>query len=139
MRASEFESRLRELTRAFANQRDNQGCYDCVRCERCVSSTFCRDSQRLVRCHYCVQCADCTDSAHARGCRSCISVQHCVASEQCMQSAYLVRCVSLTGCSYCFGCVGLTNKDYHILNEPYDRRSYYEITARLTRELGLGE
>jgi hypothetical protein len=62
---------------------------------------------------------------------------HCVDCERCSQCAYVVRSIQLTGCTYCFGCVGLTRKDFHILNEPHDRRSYFAITQRLTRELGL--
>jgi len=60
-----------------------------------------------------------------------------VASERCTQSAYLVRCVGLAGCSYCFGCVGLSHKDFHILNEPYDRSAYFALTNQLAQALGL--
>lgn len=63
--------------------------------------------------------------------------QHCIDSESCLGSSYLVRCVSLSGCAYAFGCVGLAGRDFHILNEPYDRSSYFEITRRLMRELGI--
>jgi hypothetical protein len=31
--------------------------------------------------------------------------------------------------------VGLARRDFHILNEPYDRATYFELTARLAREL----
>ena len=48
-----------------------------------------------------------------------------------------MKCVSLTGCSYCFGCVGLSQRDFHILNEPYGRRDYFAIAKRLTQELRL--
>jgi hypothetical protein len=49
-----------------------------------------------------------------------------------------VRCTSLTGCTYCFGCVGLSQRDFHILNEPCGRRDYFAITKRLAQELRLG-
>jgi hypothetical protein len=61
---------------------------------------------------------------------------HCESSERCSQSSYLVRCVDCTNCTYCFGCVGLNRKDFHILNEPYDRRSYFALTQQLMKELG---
>ncbi len=48
-----------------------------------------------------------------------------------------MRSVGCNGCSYCFGCVGLSRRDFHILNEAYDRATYFEITARLARELGV--
>ena len=61
-----------------------------------------------------------------------------VACDRCAQSSYLVKSVDCTGCTYCFGCVGLNKKDFHILNKPYDRSTYFAITSRLVRELGLG-
>jgi hypothetical protein len=38
-------------------------------------------------------------------------------------------------CNYCLGCVGLSHKDYHILNQPYDRSAYYELSRQLLRQL----
>jgi hypothetical protein len=60
-----------------------------------------------------------------------------VDSEGCSSSSYVVRCVGLVGCTYCFGCVGLSNKDFHILNQPYSRKEYFALTSRLTKELRL--
>jgi len=48
-----------------------------------------------------------------------------------------VRSVGCSGCTYCFGCVGLSRRDFYILNEPYDRAAYFETTARLVRDLRL--
>jgi hypothetical protein len=58
-------------------------------------------------------------------------------SEGCVGSAYLVRSTSCSGCNYCFGCVGLSRRDFCVLNEPYDRATYFELTARLARELSI--
>ena len=79
----------------------------------------------------------CTESLHCRGSRGLINCQHCIDCDSCSQSSYLVRCASLTGCQYCFGCVGLSGKDFHVLNEPYDRKTYFALTERLARELKL--
>ena len=35
------------------------------------------------------------------------------------------------------GCVGLSRKDFHILNKPYDRSAYFAITARLTHIVSM--
>jgi hypothetical protein len=137
MTPAEFETRLRELLRNHSSVVENAGCIECDGCQKCVLSTFCRSSTGLVRSHYCVDCTDCTDSSHCRGCSGCLSCNHCVASERCTGSAYLVRCVALSSCSYCFGCVGLQNKDFHILNQPYDRSTYFAVVNKLRRELGL--
>jgi hypothetical protein len=55
-----------------------------------------------------------------------------------VRSSYLVRSVALSDCTYCFGCVGLSHKDFHVLNEPYGRTEYFDVTRRLAEELGLG-
>ena len=62
---------------------------------------------------------------------------YCVQSENCTHRAYLVLCRNLSDCNYCFGCVGLSKKDFHILNVAFPRKEYFEITARLRKELGL--
>lgn len=41
----------------------------------------------------------------------------------------------LSGCAYCFGCVGLSGVDFYILNEPYRRADYFAITEQLMQEL----
>jgi hypothetical protein len=33
--------------------------------------------------------------------------------------------------------VGLSKRDFHVLNERYDRATYFELTGRLARELGI--
>ena len=136
--AKAFEARLKELISSFGRERGNDACIECEGCTACSHSTFCRDSERLVRCHFCVRCQGSTDSSHCRGCKGVIGCQHCVDCENCSSSSYLVRSVGLSGCSYCFGCVGLSNKDFHILNEPYPRKDYFAIVSRLTKELRLG-
>jgi hypothetical protein len=90
-----------------------------------------------VRSHFCVRCSLCTDCSHCRGSRSLIGCQHCVDCDGCSSSSYLVRCQALTDCTYCFGCVGLSRRDFHVLNEPYGRKEYFEVTKRLMEELRL--
>jgi hypothetical protein len=35
--------------------------------------------------------------------------------------------------------VGISKRDFHILNEPYTRDAYFELTDRLARELGIAQ
>ena len=137
MNRSEFEAALKKLVTEAGARVDNQRCLACERCERCTDSTFCKESKGLSRCNYCVRSTDCVDSSHLTDCVGCLSSTHCVASQRCTGSAYLVRSIGCVGCTYCFGCVGLHKKDFHILNEPYDRATYFERVAKLSRELGL--
>jgi hypothetical protein len=131
MQRSEFESKLARLLTAHKQESANQDCFDCDSSSACRGSTFCANSARLLQCHYCEACIDCADCSHCEECKACTSCTHCVLAERCHQSAYLTRSVDCTGCTYCYGCVGLFGKDFHILNEPYDRESYFRIVAGL--------
>jgi hypothetical protein len=135
--AQAFEARYRELLRQMASAA-NEGSVECHGCRACSRCTFCRDSDRLVRCHYCVRCATCTDCSHCRDGRSLVACNHCIDCESCTKSSYLVRSVGLASCAYCFGCVGLSGRDFHILNEPYERSEYFRIADALARRLRLG-
>jgi hypothetical protein len=135
--AAQFEERLRELTSSLT-QGANEDCVQCVRCFGCSRCTFCKESERLVGCHYSTRCRACTDCSHCTGCERLVACHHCVQTEDCTQGRYLVRCFGLSGCNYCFGCVGLSNKDFHILNEPVSRTDYFRITTELSRQLRLG-
>jgi hypothetical protein len=32
----------------------------------------------------------------------------------------------------------LSRRDFHVLNQPYDRAAYFELTRRLAQELRIG-
>jgi hypothetical protein len=133
--ADEFEARYRELLRSFESSTANDRCVQCEACRGCTQCTFCRHSQHLVRCHYCVECAECTDSSHCEASRGLLSCQHCTDTQSSTRCSYLVRCASMTQCTYCLGCVGLSHKDFHILNQPYDRSTYFALSRELLRQL----
>jgi hypothetical protein len=135
--AIDFEAALRKLMNTARSERANVGCVACERCEQSSECTFCVDSKSLTRCHYCSKCESCTESSHCIACRSCRGCKHCVDSDRCTASAYLVRCLDCSSCNYCFGCVGLYKTDFSILNQPYDRTTYFALTARLSRELAI--
>lgn len=138
MNKSEFEAELRKLLQSAEARTENERCVQCVGCERCVDSTFCKNSKGLSRCHYCVDSQRCSDSTHCRASRDLVRCNHCVASERCTQCSYVYKSTDCTECTYCFGCVGLNKKDFHILNTPYDRSTYFKIMKQLVKELGLG-
>lgn len=136
--ARRFEARLRELVSSLGASRENEGSIECVGCRACQGCTFCRDSERLCRCHYCVRCSISVDCSHCRGSRALVACNHAVDCESCLRSSFIVRSVSLSDCTYCFGCVGLSGRDFHILNRPFDRTAYFDVTRRLLRELSIG-
>jgi hypothetical protein len=135
--AREFDARYRELLGRLHGLEENEACIECIACRGCSQSTFCRDSERLVRCHYCVGCSLCSDCGHCRESTGLLDCNHCIDCESCVSSAYLVRCVGLSECNYCFGCVGISRRDFHILNVRYERAEYFGLTKRLLVELGL--
>ena len=133
----EFEARYRELLRARNASSTNERCVQCEDCEGCSASTFCRHSRQLIRCHYCLQCEQCADCSHCRGSRGLLSCHHCIDTHGSTGCTYLVRCSGMAQCNYCLGCVGLSQRDYHILNQPYDRATYFALSRQLLRQLRL--
>jgi len=135
----EFEAELARLVREHAGDEANPGCVRCEGCRACVSCMFCEDCEA---CHRCTHCARCRDSSHltqCADCEGCHDCAYCEGCERCAGSSYLVRSTGCTDCTYCFGCVGLSKKDFHILNRPYGRSEYFRIVEGLRRELGLPE
>jgi hypothetical protein len=132
-----FLDELSHLTQSFASDEGNPGSYACTGCVRCANCMFCEEceacyaSTHCIRCELCNNCSHCVDSKSLHGCA------YCVQSENCTASAYVVYSRNLSDCTYCFGCVGLSKKDFHILNVPFARQEYFELVARLKKELGL--
>lgn len=137
MTRTEFEAAFRKLLAGHGKDAAMTGCIACDRCEGATDSTFCVDCKQIARCHYCRSCSGCTECSHCTGSKDCLACQHCTDCERCAQSAYLVKSIGCNGCNYCFGCVGLSRRDFHVLNEPYERDEYFALTARLQRELGI--
>ncbi|MBK8251515.1 MAG: hypothetical protein IPK82_02460 [Polyangiaceae bacterium] len=137
MNKIEFEAALKRLIEERAGNTENTGCIACTACEKCVDCTFCKGSSGLVRCHYCTDSKGLVDCTHCHRSEELLQCNHCVASERCTRSSYLVRSVDCDGCTYCFGCVGLSKKEFFILNQPYDKSTYFALTGKLMRELGL--
>lgn len=137
MSPNEFEQAFRRLLAEHGERRTNVGCLACDDCERCTDSTFLKRCKNVARSHYCEDTVDSSECSHCQGCTGCVSCSHCERCDRCTQSAYLIRCVAMSGCTYCFGCVGLFKKDFHILNEPYDRQTYFERVGELRRMLRI--
>lgn len=86
-------------------------------------------SKRLFDCssvyesEMCFECIDCDK------CNSCTYSIDCTSSTTCHYSALLISC------SDCFGCVGLTNKKYCILNNQLTKEQYKRAVRDIKREL----
>lgn len=139
MDLSDYQRQLAALRRATPSK-ENIGCMACEECIGCQSSMFCLRSSHVRASQYLHDCADCVETSHSRDCKRMVRSSHCDGCEGCNGSAYLTDCQNMTSCTYCYGCVGLVGKDFHVLNQPYDRETYFRITraldaARRTRPL----
>ncbi len=133
--AREFERALAELKGAYTRGADNPLGFqlkDCRSCSACMFCSSCIDCYRCTHCERSTQCSNCT---HCKDCESCHQSAYCSSSQRCVGSKYLEKCEACADCTYCFGCVGLSKKDFHILNEPYDKKTYFELVAKLRRVL----
>jgi len=132
----EFQAWLGELERGASSQAANPGSYACEDCTGCVECNFCKRCEGCTRCTHCTDCTRCHGCSHCAECTGCHGCSHCVQCEGCTGSAYLVLCRDMSDCTYCFGCVGLSRKDFNVLNVPFSRTEYFEVVGRLKRELG---
>jgi hypothetical protein len=133
----EFLEQFQKLAKSYAADPGNPGSYACEGCQRCANCMFCKDCDSCFQCTHCTRCELCNNCSHCVECKSCHACAYCVQSENCTGSAYLVLSRNLQDCNYCFGCVGLTKKDFHILNVPFPRTEYFKVVGRLKKELGL--
>ena len=133
----EFLESLGKLTSEFATDAENPGSYACVGCERCANCMFCKECDGCYQCTHCTRCALCNSCSHCVESKNCHACAYCVQSENCSNSAYVVLSQNLSDCNYCFGCVGLSKKDFHILNVPFGRQEFFKIFNRLKKELGI--
>jgi hypothetical protein len=132
-----FLEELAKLTQSFAADPGNPSSYACKDCVRCANCMFCQECEGCYGCTHCIACELSNNCTHCVDSRSLNSCAYCVQSENCANSAYLSYSRNLSDCTYCFGCVGLTKKDFHILNQQFTRQDYFELTKKLKRELGV--
>ncbi len=107
--------------------------FGCLRDEDCLYSHYLNDSRDCIdvlygaRNEHCYECSDienCFELSHAQSCLGCRT------------SAYLFDC---RNCSDCIGCVGLRNKQYHILNSAYSKEDYERKKAELKLDTRSGQ
>ena len=136
MERREFESQFKDLL-AGLNQRGNPDSFHSKACTNCSQCMFCEACQNCHACHYSTDCTDCTHCTHTVRSEACHQSSHLLDCTRCVGSHYLIHCQDCADCTYCFGCVGLVRKEFHILNQPYDRKTYFALVKALN-EAGVG-
>ena len=137
MDARAFERRLAELVKRQATDAANTASYKLDHCERCSNCVFCTRCDRCYKCSYCTECSSSSHLTHCTRVISCHHVSNSFDCTACTGSAYLTMCRDMSECNYCFGCVGLGRKDFHILNEPFERTEYFKIVGELKKQLRI--
>jgi hypothetical protein len=95
-------------------------------------------SSECARCYkltHSIDCSDCSYLTQSVNCRNSHSLVYCRDCDYCTKCNYVVHSARCSDCDYCFGCVGLANKDFHILNVPYRRGEYFRRIKQLEAEL----
>ena len=123
------ESENAEYTSVCFHNKNAYLLFECSYSEDCYHSYFL---------HYSNNCIDCTlvkDSEHCYemlDSASCHNVQFANNCYSCKASVLLSNC---RNCEFCMGCVGLQDKQYHILNAPVEADVYEQACQRFSESL----
>jgi hypothetical protein len=99
-------------------------------CRNCFLSSAIKDCEGCLFCHNCnrmrdsADCSYCFESQILYQCYDTFNSYNCAYvgnSIQCTDSAFLYDCV---GCTNCFGCVSLRNKQHYFFNEQCTKEQY---------------
>ncbi len=133
----EFESALAALRKQAKTSKDNRGSYKSDDSVRCVDCMFTTASTDCFKCTYCAECEACSDCTHCTACVDCHDSSYCRDANNCYKSSYVIKSSHCYECVFCFGCVGLSKKEFHILNQPFPRKTYFKLVAELKQAFGL--
>ena len=114
---------------------DNKDCYmlfESSNNERCNHSYWMQLSKDCLDCAFVSNSELCYEVFVAWNCYKLFFSKEC---RDCTDSYLLQDCV---GCSNCFGCVGLRQKQYHIFNNPYSKEEYLKIIEEKKEQIKQG-
>ncbi len=101
-----------------------------LQCRNCFLSSRLADSEDIYYTYLALNSRSCFDGYNLSKCELCYESIDC---GQCYQCFYTERsrgcfnltfCADMSGCSDCFGCVGLVQKKYHFFNEALSKEEY---------------
>ena len=74
---------------------------------------------------------------HSSGLYKCIAVLYSFvpAMEKSKNSYECQYSYAIANCSDCFGCVGIKNKQYCILNKQYSKEEYFELVEKIKKDM----
>jgi hypothetical protein len=66
-----------------------------------------------------------------------VDCNHCYDCTGCASGSHLIMCEDCVDSVYCFGCVGLVEAEFCILNEQFSRQEYFERVDELEDQFGI--
>lgn len=99
------------ISYSFGFSENARDCHDCT-----------SGGVSAERCYECVMCG--VGALNLRFCYECVE-----------NNRDLLYCALCSGCKDCFGCVGLRNKQYCILNRQYEKSDYERLAAKLAQHM----
>src|SRR3989338_2422933 len=106
-------------------------------CVRCSSVYWEKRSCDLFYCRFGIENRDCAFcSGHgweSQGyfCTGGVKTQQNLFCLMSTASSHLEYSINCKDCEYCFGCVGLIHKRFHLFNKPYDEETYWQKVDEL--------
>jgi hypothetical protein len=110
-------------------------------CHFCFDSGYDEDSSYNVTLLYSKQYFDCLNVKDSELCYYCLNTNKSFKTyfsrncSSCVDVWFSQDCV---GCVNCFGCSGLRNKNYYILNQSYDKKTYEAKLAEMKLDTWSG-
>ena len=89
--------------------------------EGCAYSLYINDCEQCYDCFFAIKCNQCYEGVDLDSCHTLFYSRDC---KQCYDSLYLDDC---RGCSQSICCVGLRQKQLHVLNQPVSKAEYERI------------
>ncbi len=97
------------------------------------------ESDTVLYSRYAIQCRDCISCFNLTKCEACIRISRSAFCSRCIDGELLENCHDTyftsysKGCSYCYGCINLRQKQYHIFNRPYSKNEYERRLSELLK------
>jgi len=88
---------------------------DCLYCTSCEFSRDCVDCRWVLNSELMYECTDCS---------KCYACMHGQRLRNCTDTYWSSDCI---GCQNCFACVGIRQKQFHILNEPCSKEEWKSL------------
>ncbi len=114
----------------------NKNCYLVYNCGYDEDVLFSRGmgySKDCLDCYFGVENEICYELT---GSNNCYGVQYSQNCKNCSTSAFLKNCI---GCTDCFGCVNLRNKQYYFFNEKFSREEFNEKLLKINLYKNVSE